>query len=298
MQFVVTANGKSSVILEHSHVDGVTALNLLYLLHDNIQFHKPPFENDTNGDATSSPIAKELTLITSPSIEAHISTLRQNETKALAQRGFITHTTSHLSKPFLIANSMPIKGVIEATIQLASHLYHGFVPDSWEGVSLSHYHKGRHDMIQTVSPSVLAFITSALDPSIPLPQRRQALLAAAEDMSSNVKKAMAGKGYFRLLNVIKELWPKEEERATYFDHPVTKRIGGYSMVVTMLDSVAPGAGAVPGNPGAVRVRWGVGEGGVTFGVIGPKGKVQKWEGALDRASEVVRWLILGEFSVV
>jgi hypothetical protein len=113
-------------------------------------------------------------------------------------------------------------------------------------------------------------------------------------MSSNVKKAMAGKGYFRLLNVIKELWPEEGERARYFDHPVTKRIGGYSMVVTMLDPVAPGAGAVPGNPGAVRVRWGVGEDGVTFGVIGPRGRVQAWEGALERASEVVRGLILGE----
>jgi hypothetical protein len=259
MQFVVTANGRSSVILEHSRIDGVTALSLLYLLHDHIQAYKTPLRNGVNGTHTRVSLAKEMPLITNPAIDAHIATLRATFADMLPQREFITHVTTQFGKNFLINNGMPIKGVAEATIQLASRLYHGWSPESWEGVSLSHFHKGRHDMIQTVSGPVADFCASATDESVPLAQRRQALVQAADNMTANVKNAMQGKGFFRLINVIKELWPADEARPAYFDHPIIQRIMTYTLVVTMLDPVAPGAAAMPANPEAIRIRYGVGD---------------------------------------
>ena len=51
-----------------------------------------------------------------------------------------------------------------------------------------------------------------------------------------------GTGFFRLLNFIKELWPEDEPRVACFEHPICGRVSSYTMVVTMMDPVAPGAG--------------------------------------------------------
>lgn len=291
VQFVVNANGKSSVILEHSRVDGVTALGLLYQLRDAIDAFNPVTLSNRHS-SSSPPLIQELPFLPNPSIQTHITSLIQSYSEMQSQREFITPTTTHLSKKLLISNNMPIKGIIEATIQLASHIYHNDTQpiESWEGVSLAHFHKGRHDMVQQNSPAVSRFTTAALSQISPS-EKRTLLLDAANAMTSNVKRTMAGGNYFRLLNVIKELWPVGAPRPGYFEHPVVKRVNSYSLVVTMLDPVAPAAAAMPGNPNSQRVRYAVEEDEIRFGVVGPRGKVRGWEAALEEACRVVGELV-------
>lgn len=225
--------------------------------------YKPPLKNSLHGRHAAAFLAKEIPVITNPVIDAHIASLRAIYADMLTQREFTTHTSTHFGKTILINNGMPIKGIVEATIQLANLLYHGWSPESWEGVSLSHFHKGPHDMVQTVSGPVAAFCASANDESVPVAQRREAMVQAANKnnykMSANFKNAMHGEGSFRLLNVIRDLWPEEELRPVYFEHPIVRRILSYTMVVTMLDPVAPGAGAMPANPHSIRIISGVGD---------------------------------------
>lgn len=263
LQLIVTANGKSGLILEHSHIDGTTASDLLYRLRDVIEAHKPQVGNGiANGVVKGNsvtPLPVELRLVTNAEVDDHINILCERYADVLSQREIASHTTSQISRNLLIAHSMPIKSIFELVIQLAIRIYYGHNIDSWEGVSLAHFHKGRHDMIQTISPVVAEFCASAADEALPLAQRKELMLRAASDMSANIKNATQGKGHFRLHNVMSELWPKDEPRPAYISHPLWQRVTTLTLAVTLLDPVSPGAATMPANSQALRIRYGVGE---------------------------------------
>jgi hypothetical protein len=86
---------------------------------------KAPPQTSLNGRHPRAFLAKEIPIITNPAIDAHIVSLRATYADMLTQRELITHTSTHFGKNFLINNGMPIKGIVEATIQLASRLCHG-----------------------------------------------------------------------------------------------------------------------------------------------------------------------------
>lgn len=290
LQFIVNANGRSAVILEHSHIDGVTALPLLNHLHDAIQSYKP-FSNGFHRSVTLK--YQELKLVTTPEVEAYMAELRENWKEMLSHREIISRKITELGSKFLSAHGMPIKGVIELLIKLANRRYNnGVITEAWQGVSHAHFHLGRHDMVQTVTGPVAEFCTASTNPSIHIAERKSMMVRAAADISSVVKDAINGNGFYRLVNLIKAQWPEDEARARFFEHPIYRTIDRYSLVITMLDPITPGAAAMPANPHALRVRYSVEEESVTFGVIGPTGKVREWEECLDWATGVIRDLIL------
>lgn len=290
LQFIVNANGRSAVVLEHSHIDGVTALPLLNHLNGAIQSYKPV----TNGvDRSATLKYREFILVTTPEIEAYMTELRENWEEMLSHREIISHKTTELGSRFLSAHGMPIKGVIELLIKLANRRYNnGATTEAWQGVSHAHFHLGRHDMVQTVTGPVAGFCAESTNERIPVAERRSMMIRAAADISAVVKDAINGNGFYRLVNLIKAQWPAGEPRARFFEHPIYRKIDRYSLVITMLDPITPGAAAMPANPHALRVRYSVEEQSVTFGIIGPTGKVREWGQCLDWATRVIRDIIV------
>ncbi len=59
---------------------------------------------------------------------------------------------NRFGKDFLLAHGAPAKAIFNLVIQLASRLFLGYNLPSWEPVSLAHYHKGRIELIEYVSP--------------------------------------------------------------------------------------------------------------------------------------------------
>ena len=81
------------------------------------------------------------------------------------------------------------------------------------------------------------------------------MLRGGSDISANVKHAGQGKGYFRLFNVIDELWPKDAPRSAYFDQAIYHHIKRMTVTSATLDSNTLFVAAMPANPQALRVKY-------------------------------------------
>jgi hypothetical protein len=258
-QFIISANGKAAALFEHSQVDGMTPVSLLQRLNDAARAHQPSSKELANGHSSALTPPPEFRLVTTPEIDNHMMVLRQRYSEVTSQREFVFHPMTQLGIGFLNSRHMPIKGILDVVVQLAIRTYYGCHTEVWEGVSIAHYHKGRHDMIQTFSSVVADFCTAATDENLPATQRRDLMLRAASDISANIKNAGQGKGYFRLFNVIDELWPENAPRSAYFDHPIYHRIKRMTVTSATLDSNTLGVAAMPANPQALRVKYNAGD---------------------------------------
>ncbi|KAK2798139.1 hypothetical protein FQN50_008950 [Emmonsiellopsis sp. PD_5] len=70
--------------------------------------------------------------------------------------------------------------------------------------------RGRNNMLQVCSPSVVSFCEIADDESVPLAERCSRLATLGRDMSANMQNCLAGKSHLRFLEVMKHQWPADE----------------------------------------------------------------------------------------
>ena len=91
---------------------------------------------------------------------------------------------------------------MDLTIQLASRLYFGYLPASWETVSTAHFHLGRPEIVQVVLKSVVDFCDAALDSTVSRAEARAQLLQAARELNAQIVKGGEGRNYFRLMDVL------------------------------------------------------------------------------------------------
>lgn len=234
LQFIVTANGTSSWIFDHAYIDGLVAHGVSECIQEAILSYQPPLERLSNGHSPESPI-EEVPVVTSPEIDAHMQYLRKAYLEQCAGRDYVRHEMTQFGKDFLLAHGAPAKAILSLIIQLASRLRLGFNLPSWEPVSLAHFHKGRIELIEYVSPVVVKFCASANDGTLPVAERREMMLDAARDINNNVKNCGKGKGFHRLLTVMEQLWPQGEPAAALFNDPIWKRILKFPLISNMVD---------------------------------------------------------------
>lgn len=229
LQFVVFENGSSGYQVEHSMIDGLTVHRMNEWVHEAIRSHVPNAIAEANGhsnghaNGTSHPPLEEYPLTTNPSIDAQILAVRESHLKLTSAREYSYLTLTHFGKTFLASHGSPIKSVFDVTIQLASRLYFGHNPASWEPMSMAHFHKGRTEIFQGVLPSVAQFCSSANDDNLPAVQRREMLIHAANDYTAGLQNSGKGNNYFRLMTVLESMWPSGEELAPLFRDPVWLR---------------------------------------------------------------------------
>lgn len=226
VQFVVAKNGTSSFIVEHSMIDGQTVSRMNETIHDAIREYSPSGTYGANGKGVHEPAMIDLeehVAVTSPEIQAHIETLRERHLHMASQRQYAYHSLPTLNNEFLASYNVPIKGVMDVTIQLASCLYFGSNPASWEAVSLARFHKGRPDMMQHVSKPVASFCSAAANSSVATAELKTMMLEAAKDINANLQHVMRGENHYSLLDAIKALWPRDQEMPEMFRDPVYMR---------------------------------------------------------------------------
>jgi hypothetical protein len=224
LQFVIFENGSSGYQVEHTMIDGLTVHRMNEWIHESIRSHIPN-QDHTNGTSNGiHPTLEEYTLTTTPSIDSHILVVRNSHLQTTSSREYSYLTLSHFGKDFLARHGCPIKSVFDVTIQLASNLYFGHNPASWEPMSMAHFHKGRTEIFQGVLPSVAQFCTTATDTAVPAVQRREMLIRAANEYTAGLQNSGKGNNYFRLMTVLEGMWPvEEEELAPLFRDPVWLR---------------------------------------------------------------------------
>lgn len=245
LQLVVTASGSSGTIFEHSMIDFMTTSQISQRLQRAINSLDPENDNDTGPDseAVVDPASlEEIPLVaTTAEIEARMTMLRDKYAATTGAKIYTPHVVPSIGKAVLLDHSVPIKATVDLTIQLASRLYFGYLPASWETVSTAHFHLGRPEIVQVVLKSVVEFCDAALDSNVSRTEARAQLLRAARETNAQVVKGGEGRNYFRLMDVLEVMsQDAHDEDASeaipeLFSDPVWKRSYPRLIMQTMID---------------------------------------------------------------
>jgi hypothetical protein len=244
LQLIVTANGSSGTIFEHTMIDKMTTSQILQRLQGAIHALDP--ENDSGGEAVVDAASlEEIPLVaTTVEIGAHITLLREKYVAITGPKTYTPHVVPAFGTAVLLANAAPIKATVDLTIQLASRLYFGYLPASWETVSTAHFHKGRPEIVQVVLKSVVDFYDAALDDAgVPRAEARKRLLRAARETNAQIVKGGEGRNYFRLMDVLEVMSHDARDEGAVdadavpelFSDPVWKRSYPRLIMQTMLE---------------------------------------------------------------
>ncbi len=258
LQFIIHENGSSGYQVEHSMIDGLTVHRMNERIHDAIRAHIPS-SADADANDNSAPALDEYTLTTTPSIDAHIQTVRESHLAVTSAREYSYLTLNHFGKTFLATHGSPIKSIFDVTIQLASRLYFGHNPASWEPMSMAHFHKGRTEIFQGVLPSVSEFCSSATNTDLPAVQRREMLIRAANDYTAGLQNSGKGNNYFRLMTVLEGMWPAGEELAPLFKDPVWLRTYPRFIMSGLTDGGSADSAFALIDPEGVWICYSIGE---------------------------------------
>lgn len=215
-QFIVTANGRSSFILEHGAIDGMTASRLSERINQEIQTHTISSAADQSLQPTTDIAFEEYVFQSDPETDAHMNILRERYAATAFRIGYKHHTIRNMGVESLMSSAVPVKSVVDAIVQLAIRLHYGYNTQCWEGVSMAHYHKGRPDMMQVATSDVVGFCDMALDDTVPLTERRARLLNLGREMSARMQRCQSGGTFLRLFELLKVLWPKDAPMAELF----------------------------------------------------------------------------------
>nr|ALQ32917.1 putative polyketide synthase [Fusarium redolens] len=294
-QIIVTANGRSATIFEHSMIDLMTVSQLSQRLQNAITTLDPRNAAASNGNIAVDPASlKEIPLVTTEDIDSRIEILRQDYLAITSTKQYVPHLINCFGKTLLLSHSAPIKATVDLTIQLASRLYFGYLPASWETVSTAHFHLGRPEIVQVVLKSVMDFCDAALDDAIPRGEARAKLLQAARDCNAQIAKGTEGRNYFRLMDVIEVMSQdqKDEEMPELFSDPVWKR--GYPQLImqTMVETkLAEDPGFTMPHPESVWMNYTVFDDSLEICFVSPVKSAERFKAALDRAAELVKNII-------
>nr|ALQ32765.1 putative polyketide synthase [Fusarium aywerte] len=294
-QIIVTANGRSATIFEHSMIDLMTVSQLSQRLQNAINTFDPKNAAPSNGRIAVDPASlKEIPLVTAEDIDSRIAVLRQDYLAITSTKQYVPHLIKSFGKTLLLSHSAPIKATVDLTIQLASRLYFGYLPASWETVSTAHFHLGRPEIVQVVLKSVMEFCDAALDEDVPRAEARAKLLQAARECNAQIAKGTKGRNYFRLMDVMEVMSQdqEDEENPELFSDPVWKR--GYPQLImqTMVETkLAEDPGFTMPHPESVWMSYTVFDDSLEVCFVSPSKSAARFGAALDRAAEIVMSII-------
>lgn len=296
MQVVVTENGQSGTIFDHSMIDAITVSQLAPRLYSAIENHRHANSNTNgqNGVSVHPASLVEIPLITTSNIEERIKYLREQYSAVTHSRRYVPHQITTFGKSHLLDNAAPIKATADLTIQLASRIYFGYLPASWETVSMAHFHLGRPEIIQVVLKSVVDFCDAALDLSEPRSEARRKLLQAARDCNAQIVKASEGRNYFRLMDVIEIMSQGQQDEPVpeLFSDPIWKR--GYPRYImqTMRErNSSEDPAYMMFDPESVWTNYQVNDDSIEVCFISPRAESERFSAALDRAAEIVKAIV-------
>ncbi|KAI1498194.1 putative polyketide synthase [Biscogniauxia marginata] len=225
LQFFVSANGRSGMIMEHGMIDGTTSARLSQWIMDAVNEYVPGLGTNHDQRSAKSIQLDRVVLQSTPEIEKHMEVLRRRFL-GYTSPASATYAQEHLTEfgtDFLMRSKVSVKGVIDLTFQLAVRFFFGRNMPSWEPVSAAHYHAGRSDGVQRATPAVVAFCDAAANVYGIQRQDQHGstvdhhlaslLRAATKEMHAGMQNMLNGRSYLRVFEVVSWLWPSSEDAA-------------------------------------------------------------------------------------
>lgn len=225
----------------------MTLTKLQTAIVDGILTYQPTLQvnGHSNGHIAT---PKEYAIETRAAIDDRVLEVRQRFKHEITRVGYKDIVLSEFGKNILLERHLPIKGIFDLMCLLANYYFYGYNARSWEAVSMSHYHKGRPDIVQVNTPITAHFCTVAEDDSLPSSTRFQLMVEAAHDRNKTIKDALTGHRYQRTLRAL-ELCAKDgEDLPALFGNPLYESTVEPDQMFSNTDGLSPESCFIMQNP--------------------------------------------------
>lgn len=221
VEFIVCSNGASGFLGEHSMVDGSTMVSLNSVIVQAIFDHTP--DAISNGFTPINTITfEECPFNMTPFLQEAISDARAVFLKTVAPVKYRFEFFPFLGATQLESHRLPSKYAWEIVVQLATRLFFGFNPASWQAVAMEQYHQGRPDIVQVATPIVVAFCNAAVAKIPPggeakaRREQRKLFFKSVRDHANAVARAQRGHAHDRTFTALEWVRVPGEEDPTLF----------------------------------------------------------------------------------
>lgn len=305
LQFAVCENGVSAYVCEHSLIDGTTLRKLSNPIKQAIKQYNPETDLESGPyDATIAPL-EEYTFASHAEIDDQISQVEQRFHSRMCKTEYVHFSCFAFGGSFLKLHNCPAKTGYQLVIQLASLLYFGYNPPSWETITMRTFYKGRVDLIQTILPEVANFCTAMCSSAITTARTtttetskvdlRDLFHKAAKAHTSAVTRISRGRGFAHHLYALQEVRRDDEEVPSLFQDPTyNKTRPGKIMTdcVDWEDAISEGGYVMP-DPEHVWVHYEVDDDRCRFAIKAPIGRAEDFVDKLKVAAGMVREVLVG-----
>ncbi|KAL3484692.1 hypothetical protein BJX62DRAFT_243695 [Aspergillus germanicus] len=293
IHFIITANGASGILGDHTGLDAATVHDLNTEIADSIRRHRPSAH--TNGTTHDDTLIERIghTPLMSP-IQSRISHLRTTYTAATSTREHRYPPPLPYGSTLMHRNKIPANSAIQLLVQLAGRYYFGSTLPCWETVLQSNFATGRVEINQVVSVQVASFVDAAVDDeNSSLREVRKLFIEAARTHSSSVLACTRAGGSDRFLSMLREIVDREngEEEPSLFHDPVYIRARPRKLMSNCFATGMAENGCVLRDEEGVWLHFEVEAEGVKFSIVGPAGKTERFSECLVRAAERVRAIV-------
>ena len=253
LQLVVCTNGESGHIFEHSMIDalavsrfdesirkailsygesssdlskGQNGINGSSHINGASFINSRGSENGTNGikHTDGGEWLKEYQYTTTTEIELHIASLEERYSKSYSPSETYSFTGNQFGSLYLRSHNVSPKSAYQVIIQLASLMYFGYHPPSFQTISMALFNKGRVELMQAVLPETLAFTNSAFNEDVSMQERRELFIKAAKTHAATTTRISRGRGFATHLYALREVLKDGEESPALFNLPLYSRI--------------------------------------------------------------------------
>lgn len=209
--------------------------------------YEPPLQNDAYSNIQIAP-PREFAIKTTPAIDNRVLEVRQRFKHEISKVGYKDIVLSEFGKSLLLARHLPIKGIHDLMCLLANYYFYGYNTRSWEAISMSHYHKGRPDIVQVNTPVTANFCMIADDVSLPLKTRYKLMVEAAHDRNKTIRDALAGHRYQRTLRALELCAEEGEDLPALFKNSLYESTVEPEQMSSNTDGLSPQSCFIMQNP--------------------------------------------------
>ncbi|KAL3449661.1 hypothetical protein BJX65DRAFT_305685 [Aspergillus insuetus] len=303
IHFIITANGASGILGDHTGLDAATVHDLNTEIADKIRRHEPSTLH-TNGTSPGSDIDTLIEQVHHTPItqctQSRISHLRTTYNTATSTREHRYPPPLPYGSTLMQSHKIPANSAIQLLVQLAGRYYFGPGLPCWETVLQSNFATGRVEINQVVSVQVAAFVDAAVagddkkeKDMVSLRELRKLFIEAARAHSSTVLACTRAGGSDRFLSMLREIVDREngEEEPGLFHDPVYIRARPRKLMSNCFATGMAENGCVLRDEEGVWLHFEVEADRVKFSIVGPAGQTERFSECLVRAAERVKAIV-------
>lgn len=229
LQIIVSGNGFSASLCEHSAIDGIS----IEPLHDFInravrEFYPSSRSSGVDHDDLPAVNLRCLPLSSNAAIEDYIPQLRQSFQVSTRPFSFAHLSMSDFGNDFFLAQKCPVQSGIQLAIQLAARKFFKYNPPALETVSMAHFLKGRVEVNHIIQGPMADFLATAAQTDLNTPYNRTELRTlaykAARSHATSLGRTSKGRGFSRHLLAMEWMLHEEEMMPELFSNPVYQRM--------------------------------------------------------------------------